>query len=245
LAAPQGKAAVAVVHWLNKPLLPRIAVIVPVLNEAGGVEQCVRQFQHWPQPQRLELIVVEGGSDDHSAFTACVQSHAVVLNSLPGRAKQMNAGAAHTSADLLVFLHVDTELPHSAYEQLLSFWASQKAWGRFDVRLSGRQWPLRIIERFINWRSRLTAVATGDQAVFVKADVFKALNGYADIPLMEDVELTKRLKTRSRPWCVNDPVITSSRRWETHGIIKTVLLMWYLRFAYFIGVRPSTLAQRY
>lgn len=222
---------------------PLLSIIIPVLNEAAAITE---QLPRWQQLQQAgcEVIVADGGSDDNSS--SLLELHVdQLVSSAKGRAKQMNTAAKQASAAWLLFLHVDTELTVSIDEVIQQLAVSDAAWGFFRLRLSGQQWPFRVIERAINCRSRLTSVATGDQCLFVRADVFRCLAGYADIPLMEDVELSKRLRRLSRPLIINIPVVTSSRRWQQHGIIKTVLLMWRLRLAYFLGVSPQRLQQSY
>lgn len=157
----------------------------------------------------------------------------------------MNAGAAIASGDVLCFLHADTQLPEQALADINNAIQSGGRWGRFDIRLSGGHWMFRIIERLINWRSAITGIATGDQGIFVRRSLFQSLNGYADIPLMEDVELSRRLRRLARPALIHRPLITSSRRWEENGIIRTIFLMWGLRLAYFVGVPPHVLAKLY
>ena len=157
----------------------------------------------------------------------------------------MNAGAEVASAPWLLFLHADTRLPASMQSLLQAMQQRHSQWGFFALRLSGRQWLLRVIERFINLRSRLTAVATGDQALFVRAALFRQCGQFADIPLMEDVALSKQLRQHSTPLFWRDAVVSSSRRWEQRGIVRTVLLMWCLRWQYFTGVSPQQLVKRY
>jgi rSAM/selenodomain-associated transferase 2 len=146
---------------------------------------------------------------------------------------------------VLLFLHADGTLPPGAADDIRDAVEAGRPWGRFDVRLSGRHFLLRVIERLMNWRSRLTGIATGDQAMFVRRDVYRMLGGYAPLPLMEDIELSTRLKWICRPACLPGPVLASSRRWEKHGIIRTILLMWTLRFLYWLGVSPARLARWY
>jgi rSAM/selenodomain-associated transferase 2 len=220
-----------------------LSVIIPVWREAGAIEstlsglQALRALGH-------EIIVVDGGSDDGTAALAEPLCDRVVV-SRPGRAIQMNAGAAIARRNILLFLHADTRLPANVAERLAEFAESTAAWGRFDVRLSGQRRLFRVIGWFMNQRSRLTGIATGDQAIFVRRSVFEGLGGFAQIPLMEDVELSSRLKQVSRPFCISDPVITDSRRWQKLGPWRTVFLMWRIRWRYWRGESPESLAKLY
>lgn len=222
----------------------RLSIILPVLNEAGTLPATLDALQ----PLRArghEVIVVDGGSDDGTPARAMALADRV-LTAPRGRARQMNAGAAVARGEVLLFLHADTRLPEDADAAVAAALdAAGREWGRFDVRLSGAAWPLRIIEWLMNRRSCLTGMATGDQAVFVTRAAFAATGGFPDIPLMEDLALSRRLKRRSRPLCLRGPVITSSRRWEERGILRTVLLMWSLRLLWFLGVSPRRLVRLY
>jgi rSAM/selenodomain-associated transferase 2 len=163
-----------------------------------------------------------------------------------GRASQMNAGAALARGDILVFLHADTRLPADASQLILGALArSGCAWGRFDVRIEGAHPLFPVIAFFMNARSRLTGIATGDQAMFVSRGVFAAVGGFPNIALMEDITLARNLKRVSRPLCLRARVTTSGRRWEERGVVRTILLMWRLRLAYFFGAKPESLARRY
>ena len=169
-----------------------------------------------------------------------------VLQSERGRARQQNTGAAAASGDVLLFLHADTRLPANADERVIGgLDRGGRGWGRFDVRLTGRHPLLRVIERMIGLRSRLTGIATGDQAIFVRRDWFRRAGGFPEIPLMEDVALSKELKRLGPPLCLRDPVTTSSRRWEERGVMRTMLLMWRLRLEFWLGADPARLAERY
>ena len=220
-----------------------ISIITPVLNEAERIAPCLNRLRAWRRAGH-ELIVVDGGSSDGSAALARPLADQV-LEAPPCRALQLRAGSAAASGALLLFLHVDTELPADAMERLEEQARMAPCWGHFDVRLSGAHGLLRILERCINWRSRLTGVATGDQAIFVSRALYLECGGFPPIALMEDVAFCKMLRRRRRPLCLSPPVITSSRRWEQRGILRTVLLMWWLRFAFFLGVRPEHLARFY
>jgi rSAM/selenodomain-associated transferase 2 len=176
-----------------------------------------------------------------------VRLHGVDVISAPrGRASQMNAGAARATGSVLLFLHADTRLPPDADRLVLEGIArSKRSWGRFDVAIAGRRPLLKVIASMMNIRSRVTAIATGDQAIFATRTAFDAVGGYATIPLMEDIALSKALKRRSRPLCIRARAVTSGRRWETHGVIRTVLLMWRLRVAFYFGADPARLARLY
>jgi rSAM/selenodomain-associated transferase 2 len=148
------------------------------------------------------------------------------------------------SGDALLFLHADTTLPPEA-DRLIAEALERRAWGRFDLRIAGRHALLAVVARMINWRSRLTGIATGDQAIFVSREAFVAVGGFPELPLMEDIAISQRLKRLCRPFCIGTPVVTSGRRWEHHGVVRTILLMWRLRLAYYFGVEPARLARRY
>ena len=193
--------------------------------------------------QKAEVIVVDGGSTD-GTFDAIKKLDCQYILSPAGRAKQMNVGAQIAKGDVLVFLHADTGLPKKATETITSCLKNHQ-WGRFDVSLTGNSFLFRIIETLMNLRSCITSIATGDQCIFIKRALFDKCGGFTDIPLMEDIAMSKRLKKFSRTACIKDRVITSSRRWESKGIIRTIILMWYLRLAYFFGVSPHRLHKHY
>jgi rSAM/selenodomain-associated transferase 2 len=222
----------------------RLSVVVPVLNEAPNLADALASLQ--PLRHRgAEIIVVDGGSLDRSVALARPFADAV-LGGPRGRASQMNAGARVARGNWLLFLHADARLPRDA--DLLIRAAQRhgdRVWGRFDVRLSGDHPLLRIVEFFMNYRSRLTGIATGDQAIFVRRDTFESVGGFPPLPLMEDIALSAQLKRASRPLCLRERVTASSRKWEREGTIRTTLLMWRLRLAFFLGADPSDLARRY
>ena len=221
----------------------RLSVIVPTLDEAAGIVAALTALAPL-RAQGHEVIVVDAGEDGTAALARPLADR--VLRAPRGRARQMNRGAAAASGEVLLFLHADTRLPPSGAQAIVAGLArTGRGWGRFDVRLSGRLPALRVVEAFMNGRSRLTGIATGDQAIFVTRDRFRAVGGYPDIPLMEDVALSKALKHLGRPLCLRDRVTTSSRRWERDGVARTVLLMWSLRLRYFLGADPGDLARRY
>lgn len=223
--------------------MTRLSVVVPARNEAGAIEGTLLPLQPLRGPG-CEVVVVDGGSGDDTALRAARLADRV-LHSPPGRARQMNAGARAARGDILLFLHADTLLPAGAVEAVRSGLRGRYGWGRFDVRLTGRHPLLRVVERGISWRSRLTGIASGDQAMFVRRDWFEAAGGFPEIPLMEDLALSRTLNARGRPLCLRSPVLTSSRRWERRGIVRTILLMWRLRLAYYLGADPARLADRY
>lgn len=223
--------------------VPRIAVIVPALDEGEGIADTLRSAR---DPAVAELIVVDGGSADDTVARATPLADRVLV-APRGRASQMNAGAraSRADADVLLFLHADTLLPSGFGALVLQAIDDGAVAGRFDVVLRGTHPLLRVVATMMNARSRLTGISTGDQAIFVRRDVFERLGGYAAIPLMEDVELTTRLKRAGRLAALRLRVSTSGRRWEEHGVVRTIVLMWLLRLAYACGVPADRLARRY
>ena len=215
---------------------------MPVLNEAKMLPAFLERARDWPVD---ELVFVDGGSRDATP-RLLAEAGARWMTSRAGRAIQMNAGARATKSDILVFIHADTAISSSNFEAIRRVMRDERVvGGRFDVRLSGRQPAFRVIEFFINLRSRLTRIATGDQAIFVRRSVFERLGGFPEQPLMEDVEFSRRLKRLGRIACLRERVVTSSRRWERHGIARTVWLMWSLRLGYWLGADPERLRRRY
>jgi len=215
---------------------------MPVLDEAERIAAALAALAPY---RGAELIVVDGGSRDGTVDIARAHADAVVT-APRGRAVQMNAGAAVAHGEVLLFLHADTRLPDDADRLIHDGLArSGRAWGRFDIAIAGRGALLTAVACTMNLRSRLTGIATGDQAMFVTRDAFARLGGFADIALMEDIDLSRRLKRVSRPLCLRARVTTSGRRWEQHGVVRTILLMWRLRLAYFLGAEPALLARRY
>ena len=221
----------------------RLSIIIPCLNEADTIVDALEALAPLREHGH-EVIVVDAGDDDTAERAAPLADH--VLQAPRGRAVQMNRGADVATGSVLLFLHADTRLPAKAERAIREGMAATGLeWGRFDVRLSGQQPLLRIVETLMNWRSRLTAIVTGDQALFVSRDLFRAVGGYPEIPLMEDIALSELLKRHGRPLCLHERVLTSSRRWEQGGILRTVLLMWWLRLRYFFGADPALLARVY
>lgn len=217
---------------------------MPVLNESEGLARALQALA--PLTARgAQLVVADGGSSDDTALL-CQAAGAMVLNTPRGRATQMNAGAQQASAGVLLFLHADTLLPGHAEEMIVAALANgDRVWGRFDVRIAGQSKLLPMVAALMNLRSRLSGIATGDQAIFMTRAAFDAVGGFPSQPLMEDIEISKRLRKLSRPACLRATVLTSGRRWETRGVWRTVLLMWRLRFAYWRGVAPERLAELY
>lgn len=224
-------------------LFVKLSIIIPVLNEEKNLANTLNQLQAF-RCSGHEIIVVDGGSADNSLMLAHDGADTVIV-SKAGRALQMNSGASAASGDVLLFLHADTVLPENAAQMIFSFNHGINFWGRFDVRLSSNKMIFRLIEWMMNLRSRLTAIATGDQAIFIERILFEKVGGFPEIDLMEDVALSQQLKKLSRPACLKQKVVTSSRRWETKGVVATVLLMWKLRLYYFLGVSPDKLSQLY
>lgn len=217
----------------------RLAVIIPTLDEADGIRASLEALA----PLRArghEVIVVDGGSRDATLERARpLADH--VLSSARGRAMQMNAGARAARAETLVFLHADTRLPALA-DALIINALRVYPWGRFDVRIEGSHPLLGVVGCAMNLRSRLTGIATGDQAIFVRRDLFI---GFPEIPIMEDIAFSRAMKRVGAPACLRDRVTTSGRRWEARGVMRTVVLMWRLRFLYALGVEPQRLARDY
>jgi rSAM/selenodomain-associated transferase 2 len=225
----------------------RLAIIVPVLDEAAGIAALLGELQPL-RARGVRVVVVDGGSRDATVVLASPLADRVI-QAPRGRALQMNAGARAPEAqdaDVLLFLHADTHLPPEADRVLLpALDNSRRCWGRFDVTITGEAAALRLVAAFMNVRSRLTGIATGDQAIFVRRSAFSALDGFAPIPLMEDIEFCTRAKGLSPPLALRQRVTTSGRRWEAQGVWRTILLMWRLRLEYFLGADPAKLAQRY
>ena len=221
-----------------------LSIVVPVLDEAGIVAESLARLA--PLRRRgCEVIVVDGGSRDGTAELAAPYADRVVI-AQRGRAAQMNAGAAVASGDVLLFLHVDSVLPEKADGMILSALDDTTCnWGRFDIAIDGRRGLLPLIAWFMNRRSRLTGICTGDQGIFVRAEAFAACGGFPLIDLMEDIALSRTLKRSSRPVCLRQRIVTSGRRWERRGPLRTMTMMWRLRLAYFFGADPHRLAAIY
>lgn len=219
-----------------------VSVIVPTLNEERILAATLTRAR---QPGVHEIIVVDGGSVDATRAVAEPLADRV-LSAPQGRAAQMNAGADAARGDVLLFLHADTRVPEG-YTVAVAAACAQPGiiGGRFDVNLQPATWLLRLTGQLMNWRSRLSRIATGDQAIFIRREVFEQLGGYASIPLMEDIELSRRMKRAGRIACLRQRVTTSARRWQKHGVVRTILLMWSLRLLYFFGVSAARLQRLY
>ena len=219
----------------------RLSIIVPVLNEEGMISSLLDALA----PLSAEVIVVDGGSRDRTREIAA-HKQATLVSSPPGRAQQMNHGAGIAQGNVFLFLHADTRLPDSALEDIRGALRNpQCVGGRFDVRLDGDRWMLRVIGTMITIRSRLTGVATGDQAIFVRKEIFRSMRGFPEIPLMEDIAFCRRLKKRGKVACLRSRVMTSARRWEKEGVWRTILKMWALRSLFLMGVSPFRLKRFY
>lgn len=221
-----------------------LSIIIPALDEAEHIVATLDSLQ--PLRRRgVEIIVADGGSSDNTANLARERADQV-LNVPAGRARQMNAGAAAARGEILCFVHADSRMPEGADGLIVDGLSrSRRSWGRFDVSIAGTHPMLRVIAQLMNWRSRLTGIATGDQGLFLTRSLFEAAGRFPEIALMEDIALTRQLKRYSPPLCIAHRLTTSGRRWEKHGVWRTMLLMWRLRLAYFFGADPDRLARQY
>ena len=223
---------------------PSLSIVIPVLDEATTIVEALRALAP-PRARGAEVIVVDGGSADDTVQLATPLADRA-LASARGRATQMNAGAKIARGDVLLFLHADTRLPADADRLIVEGLAqSRRAWGRFDVAIQGRHPLLPVIAAFMNARSRLTGIATGDQAIFITRAAFTKAGGFPEIVLMEDIEFVRCLQRISPPLALRARVTTSGRRWENRGVLRTVFLMWRLRLAYFFGASPEDLRREY
>jgi rSAM/selenodomain-associated transferase 2 len=220
----------------------RLTIIIPVLNEAAIVVAALQSLAPL-RARGAEIIVADGGSHDGTARLAEPLADRIITVRR-GRGAAMNAGASLGGGDVLLFLHADTALPDGA-PRLIDAALARRAWGRFDLRITGSHPLFAVIARMINWRSRATGIATGDQAIFVSRKAFEAVGGFPDLPLMEDIAISRRLKRLCRPFCIATPVVTSGRRWEHNGVLSTIVLMWRLRLSYYLGIEPALLAELY
>jgi rSAM/selenodomain-associated transferase 2 len=222
----------------------RLSVVIPTLNEGERIAATLRALAP-AQRRGAELIVVDGGSEDRTMALAAAMADRV-LSAARGRAAQLNAGAAAASGSVLLFLHADSQPPPAFDHVLLAAVAQRElAWGRFDVRIASARRTLDLVAAMMNLRSRLTGIATGDQGIFATRALFERLGGFPLQPLMEDIAFSREAKRLAAPVCLRSRIVTSGRRWERHGVAKTILLMWRLRLAYFCGADPRDLALRY
>jgi len=220
----------------------RISVIIPILNEAKSI---VAMLQALLPLGPSELFIVDGGSSDGTR-AICRQFGVEVLTSPRGRAAQMNYGARRATGDVLLFLHADTRLPPTAFDDIRGALADPRfVGGRFDIQLDGDHWMLRVVGAMISLRSRLSNVGTGDQAIFVRREMFQGMGGFPDIPIMEDVAFCRALKRLGEMACLRSKVITSARRWELDGVWRTIFRMWMLKSLYLMGVSPHRLKRYY
>ena len=231
------------VGWLLTVDMKTISIIIPTLNEAKVLPFMLESLQAI-RKHNVELIIVDGGSDDDTLAIAG-QFADIVISSKAGRARQLNKGAKAARGDLLLFLHADTQLPNKALELLNDSLKRFNKWGRFNVKLDDPRLTFRLIEKMMNWRSCLTGIVTGDQAMFVSKVLFERVGGYPEIELMEDIAISKVLKKHAMPICLSQAVVTSARRWQDQGVLTTVLLMWRLRWGYFFKKSPRVLAKKY
>ena len=229
---------------MSSVLRPLLSIVMPCLNEEGAIAAALEALA--PLRRRgTEVIVVDGGSADATMSRAAGGADHVIA-SARGRAAQMNAGAALARGDVVLFLHADTTLPADADALIREGIAtSGRAWGRFDVSICGAHPLFSVVAAAMNVRSRLTGIATGDQGIFVVRELLERVGGYPPIALMEDVALSALLRRHGRALCIRQRASTSGRRWEKHGVLRTVLLMWRLRLAYALGADPEKLAVRY
>jgi rSAM/selenodomain-associated transferase 2 len=218
-------------------------VIIPMLNEA---RELPHQIPYWRDLEKsgAQVIVVDGGSIDHSPELVRQAGITLVASKKRGRSFQMNQGAKVAQGEIYLFLHADTRLPAGAVE-IVGERLDSYVWGRFDVSITGSSRILPFVSWMINLRSRLTGIATGDQAIFVKREAFWGVGGFPSQPLMEDIEISKRLRKWSPPCCLEQQVRTSGRRWEVKGVWRTIFLMWWLRGCYWCGVSPQRLVKLY
>ena len=221
----------------------RLSIVIPVLNEAETIAARLDALQAL-RARSVEVIVVDGGSADDSAGRATPLADRVIT-APRGRGRQMNTVAERATGEVLLFLHADTVLPDLATERIEAAVTGGALWGRFDVRIDGASVMLPIVAALMNGRSRLTGIATGDQAIFATREAFARVGGFPDIPLMEDIAFSSAMRRIARPVCLAEKVTTSGRRWEKHGVWRTILTMWWLRLRFWFGVSPQTLAREY
>ena len=216
----------------------KFSIIIPTLNEEQNIKSCLLALQHLRG--ECEIIIVDGDSGDSTQMIATPLADKVII-SPKGRAKQMNNGARQAKGEIFIFLHADTYLPKNALQLIRQKISNDLQWGRFDIHFIGNHPMYKVIAQMMNWRSRLTGIATGDQVIFVTSQIFELAGRYPEINLMEDIVLCKALRKINTPICLKDKVISSGRRWEHNGLNKTILLMWSIRLRYALGGDPKTL----
>lgn len=226
---------------------PSLAIIVPILNEIDRLPLLLKELASI-NPEKT--ILVDGGSTDGTLewlenYFSDQPSNQIFIQSAAGRAQQMNAGAEVADQDVLLFLHADTVLPESAKQDIEKTVSTGFTWGRFNVAFDEECRVMSVIAFFINVRSRISSISTGDQAMFITREMFLSVNGFDDIALMEDVAMSKKLRKFSKPYALKSRVVTSARRWKQNGVVRTVIKMWWYRLAYFFGASPDSLAQGY
>ena len=219
-----------------------ISIIIPTLNERDTLPITLKQLQAFRQT-RIEIIVVDGGSNDDTISIASTLADKI-FSADKGRAHQMNAGAEKATGEVLLFLHADTQLPDSAIS-LIEQHALPGQWGRFDVQLNSPRWLLRVNAWLMNYRSCLTGIVTGDQGLFIHRTMFEEIGGFPDIPLMEDIAISKKLKRYNRPICLKSRITVNTRYWEQHGVWHSIFRMWGIRLAYFLGIPAEHLVKKY
>ncbi len=217
-----------------------ISIVIPTFNEADYLECRLTHLFNSIDPEQTEIIISDGGSNDGSLEITANFPCVVIIGS-PGRASQMNRAASRARGEWILFLHADTKLPENWQESILT----SRQWGFFPVKLSGKHRLFRVIERAMCLRSSITCVATGDQAIFFQRDFFQQIDGFDEIPIMEDIAISKKARLISPPDIASKAIITSSRRWEKNGMVKTIFLMWWLRLAYWLGTSPVRLHRIY
>ena len=222
--------------------MKKYSIIIPTLNEAETLYDFLMALQ--ALRDQCEIIIADA---DSQGDTRIISRPLVdqFISAPKGRAKQMNAGAEIASSDIFIFLHADTYLPEQALSLIQNAIDSNAQWGRFNIQLIGQHKMLKVVAQMMSWRSRLSGIATGDQVIFMTRQAFQAVDGYPDIPLMEDIEISKRLNLITRSCCIHAKVKSSARRWESFGVWKTIALMWNIRLRYFLGQSPHHLAELY
>jgi rSAM/selenodomain-associated transferase 2 len=237
---PQARVVAAVGHLPESPVI-QVSIIIPVYNDAKLLSETLTVLsQKIANQPEVEIIICDGGSSDN-VFEVAKLNSCHYVTSPPGRSVQMNAGAQIARGQILLFLHADSYLPDNWLQHIRRV----NSWGFFRLRLSGKHWLFRVIEQFIQFRSALSRIGTGDQGLIFVKSFFNQINGFPPIPLMEDIAICKRAKRHHVPNIISDPIVTSSRRWEQNGIIRTVILMWKIRFLYWIGVSTDCLHRKY